>query len=102
MSLVYAWEKLYLAVDTLCGQGSQGARLASATTLYLNHLRPDDLPVDTRREFMQLMTDLKVVRAHGEATGDREVISGLDASVREQAIQKILHIFSSVCRHFEA
>jgi hypothetical protein len=102
MSLVYAWEKLYLAVGTLCGRGSQGARLANATTLYLVHLRPDDLPSDLRREFIQLMSDLRVVRGRGEEANIQATINSLDASVREQAIRKILHIFSAVCRHFEA
>jgi hypothetical protein len=102
MSLVYAWEKLHLAVGTLCGQGSQTARLADAVKLYLIHVRPDDLPADLRREFIQLMSDLKTVGVHGEEANIQATIGSLDASVREQAIRKILHIFSSVCRHFEA
>ena len=102
MSLVYAWKELHLAVGTLCGQGSQTARLADAVTLYLIHVRPDDLPVDLRREFMQLMSELKAVRVHGEEANIQATISSLDASDRERAIRTILHIFSSVCRHFEA
>ena len=102
MSLVYAWEKLYLAVGTLCGQGSQTARLADAVALYLIHIRPDDLPVDLRREFIQLMSELKAVRVHGEEANIQATINSLDASVRERAIQKILRIFSSVCRHFQS
>jgi len=99
MSLVYTWEKLYLAVGALCGQGSQRTRLANATTLYLVHLRPDDLPAHLRREFIQLMSDLKAFRVHGEEANIHTAISNLDASVREQVIRKIVHIFSSVCRH---
>jgi hypothetical protein len=102
MSLVYAWEKLFLAVGALCGRGSQRTRLANATTLYLVHLRPDDLPSDLRREFMQLMSDLRVVRGRGEEANIQATINSLDASVRERAIQKILHIFSSACRHLGA
>jgi hypothetical protein len=99
MSLVYTWEKLYLAVGALCGEGSQRARLANATALYLVHLRPDDLPAELRREFIQLMSDLKVVRVHGEQPNVHAAISSLDASVREQAIRRIVHIFSTVSRH---
>jgi len=99
MSLIFAWEKLFLAVGTLCGPGSQSARLADATTHYLVHLRPDDLPSDLRREFIHLMSDLKTERGHGEEAKIQATISGLDASVREQAIRRILHIFSSACRH---
>jgi len=102
MSLVYAWEKLYLAVGTLCGQGDQSSRLANAAALYLVHLRADDLPVDLRREFTLLMRDLKAARAPGEPADIRATIGSLDASVQEQAIRRILHIFSSVCRHFAA
>jgi hypothetical protein len=102
MSLVYAWEKLYSAVDTLCGQGSQRERLVKATTLYLSNVRSDDLPVDLRREFVQLMSDLTGVRAHGEVANIQAAISSLDVPVREQVVRKIVHIFSSVCRHFEA
>ena len=102
MSLVYAWEKLHLAVGTLCGQGSQTARLADAVNRYLIHVRPDDLPVDLRREFVQLMRELKAVPVHGEEANIQATISSLDASVRERAIQKIVNIFSAVCRHFEA
>jgi hypothetical protein len=102
MSLVYAWEKLHLAVGTLCGQGSQSARLADAVETYLIHVRPDDLPADLRREFVQVMSELKSVRAHGKEANIQASIGSLDVSVREQAIRKILHIFSAVCRHFEA
>ena len=102
MSLIYAWQKLHLAVDTLCGQGSQAARLADAVQLYLVNVRPDDLPADLRGEFLQAMSELKAVGAHGEEANIRATINSLDASVREQAIRKILHIFSAVCRHFEA
>ena len=102
MSLVYAWEKLHLAVGTLCGQGSQSARLADAVETYLIHVRPDDLPADLRREFIQVMRELKADRVHGDEVNIRATISRLDASAREQAIRKILHIFSAVCRHFGA
>ena len=102
MSLIFAWEKLFLAVGTLCGRGSQRARLADATTLYLVHLRPDDLPSDLRREFMQLMNDLRVVRGRGDEASIQATISSLDASVREQAIRRLLHVFSSACRHLGA
>ena len=102
MSLVYAWDKLHLAVGTLCGQGSQTVRLADAAEMYLVHVRPDDLPADLRREFLQVMGELKAVPERGEKADIKAAIGSLDASVREQAIQKILHIFSAVCRHFEA
>jgi len=99
MSLIFAWEKLFLAVTALCGPGSQSARLANATTHYLVHLRPDDLPSDLRREFVKLTRDLKTEQARGEEARIQATISSLDASVREQAIRRILHIFSSACRH---
>jgi len=102
MSLIFAWDKLYLAVGTLCGRGSQCARLANATTLYLVHLRPDDLPSDLRREFIKLMSDLRLDRTRGEEANVKATISSLDASVREQAIRRILHIFSSACRQLVA
>ena len=102
MSLIFAWEKLYLAVAALCGPGSQSERLANATTLYLVHLRPDDLPSDLRREFIQLMNDLKTARARGKEANIQATIRSLDASVREQAIRRIVLIFSSACRHLAA
>jgi hypothetical protein len=102
MSLVYAWEKLHLAVDSLCGHGSQTARLADAVKTYLVHVRPDDLPADLRREFMQVMSELKAVEVHGEEANIQATVGSLDASARERAIRKILHIYSAVCRHFEA
>ena len=102
MSLVFAWEKLYLAVGTLCGPGSQRERLANAATLYLVHLRPDDLPSDLRREFIQLMSDLGAARARGEVANLQATIKGLDASVLEQAIRRVVHIFSSASGNLRA
>ena len=102
MSLVYAWEKLHLAVETLCGRGSQTSRLADAVSTYLVHVRPDDLPADLRREFLQVMSELNAGQELVEEANIQATISRLDASVQEQAIQKIVHIFSAVCRHFEA
>ena len=101
MSLVFAWEKLYLAVDALCGRGSQADRLVDATTLCLSNIRPDDLPVELRGAFIQLMEELTAVRADSDEASIRATINSLDASDRDKAIGKILHIFSAICRHFE-
>jgi hypothetical protein len=76
--------------------------LAEAVKTYLVHVRPDDLPADLRREFMQVMSELQAVGMQGEEANIQEKIGSLDASARELAIRKILHIYSAVCRHFEA
>ena len=101
MSLVFGWEKMYLAVDALCGRGSQGDRLIDATTLCLSDIRPDDLPVELRGEFIQLMDELTAVRVNGNEANIRATVNSLDPSDRDKAIGKILHIFSATCRHFE-
>ena len=98
MSLVYAWEKLYFAVDALCGQGSQSARLAQAATRGLIQVRPEDLPVELRGEFIELMNDLTAVRVDGVEANVKATIDTLDAADREKAINTILVIFSTACR----
>lgn len=98
MSLVYAWEKLYVAVDALCGHGSQKTRLAKAARDGLIQVRPDDLPVELRGEFVQLMKDLTAVHVDGKEANVQATIDTLDASAREKVIKTILIVFSSASR----
>lgn len=98
MSLFYAWEKLYLAVDALCGQGSQDTRLINATTHGLLKVRPDDLPAELRGEFLHLLRELTAVHVDGREENARATIKGLGASDREKAVRTILILFSAVCR----
>ena len=98
MSLVYTWEKLYLAVDALCGQGGQDARLMNAATRGLLQVRPDDLPAELRGEFLRLKRDLTAVRVDGDEANVQATIKTLDASDRERAVRTILILFSAVCR----
>ena len=52
MSLSYGWEKLHNAIHSLCGQGSQAARLINAVAYSLIHIDPkNDIPEDIRDEF---------------------------------------------------
>ena len=99
MSLVFAWEKMYLAVDALCGRGSQVDRLIDATTLCLSNIRPDDLPVELRGEFIQLMDELTAVRVNGVEANIRATANSLDASDRDKAIGKIFmnHQIRNAC-----
>ena len=99
MSLVYAWEHLYLAMETLCGRGSQDERLVDATTQGLMNVRPEDLPAELRGEFIKLMSDLTAVEAGGDEANVRATVETLDASDRDSAVRTILIMFSAVCRH---
>lgn len=101
MSLVYAWEKLFLAVETLCGHGSQNARLVNAATLGLIHLRPEDLPSELRGEFIQLMSDLTADHAGDEEASVKATIRAFDVSDQENSVRTILIIFSVLCRHLK-
>ena len=102
MSLVYAWEKLFLAVGALCGQGSQSERLINATTLGLVHVRPDDLPAELRGEFIKLMHDLTAVQAEDNEARIQATVETLDTSERENAVRTILVIFSAACRYLRS
>ena len=102
MSLVFAWEKLFLAVGALCGQGSQSERLINATTLGLSHVRPDDLPVELRGEFIQLMHDLTAGQGEGYEARIETTVETLDEAEREHAVRTILVIFSAACRYLRS
>lgn len=99
MSLIYAWEKLFLAVGVLCGQGSQSERLINAARLGLLHIRPDDLPAELRREFIQLMHDLTAVQAESKEASIQATVDSLGSSERENAVRTVLIIFSAVSRY---
>lgn len=102
MSLVYAWQKLFLAVGDLCGQGSQSERLIKATRHGLVHVRPEDLPVELRGEFIQLMHDLTFAEAEGKEASIQAAVESLDYSERENAVRTILVIFSAACRYLRS
>ena len=58
MSLSYGWEKLHLAVHSLCGQGEQSQRLVNAVVYNLIHITPEnDLPEEIRGEFQEFMDE---------------------------------------------
>ena len=53
----YVWEKMYVAIDCMCGKASLERRLANAATSALMRLNEDDLQEGDLRE------DLKYVLA---------------------------------------
>ena len=56
MSISYGWEKLNIAIHSLCGKGSQAERLLNAVAYNLIHITPEnDLPEDIQDEFKKFM-----------------------------------------------
>jgi len=95
MSLSYGWEKLHNAIHSLCGQGSQAARLINAVAYSLIHIDPkNDIP----KEFMDEIT---AVPAQNNEGSIQATINTLDENGLSEAIEKVIHFYDKVCRHSE-
>lgn len=94
----YGWEKLHLAVNSLAGSGSQSERLVSAITFNLIHIEPNtNLPESIHSEFNSFMERMSPDNgATVQATVDQ-----LNEIELKQAIEEIISMYDSVCRHME-
>jgi uncharacterized protein Yka (UPF0111/DUF47 family) len=102
MSLSYGWEKLHNAIHSLCGQGSQAARLINAVAYSLIHIDPkNDIPEDIRDEFKEFMDEITAVPAQNNEGSIQATINTLDENGLSEAIEKVIHFYDKVCRHSE-
>jgi len=102
MSLSYGWEKLHLAIHSLCGQGSLCERLVNAVAYHLIHVTPEnDLPEDIRGEFQEFMEEITSVEAKGDEGTIQATINTLDEIALKRAVEKIISFYDTVCRYSE-
>ncbi len=92
MSKDYVWEKMFVAVDSLCGEGSFKSRLENATVSALMRLEDNDLAGE-------LADDLKYVLDWSK----RNMKGGLlqkepNELERSRLIEKMLHILVETTR----
>ena len=100
MSISYGWEKLHTAVHSLCGNGSQSERLVSAVVFSLIRIEPkEDLPEELQEEFEEFMKQMISTPAKGDEGTAQATINTLDEMQIKNAIEKIISLYDSVCRH---
>ena len=102
MSQSYGWEKLHTAVHSLCGSASQPERLINAATFSLINIKPEnDLPEELREEFTILMDEITAVKFNADEGNLRATINSFGEVELNRAIEKIIGLYDSVCRHRE-
>ena len=100
MSISYGWEKLHLAVHSLCGMGTQHERLINATTFNLSHINPEnDLPEELRAGFKDLYAQLTANTATEGEGRIQSTIKVFDEIQLHKAIEEIISLYDSICRH---
>lgn len=103
MSLSYGWEKLHLAIHSLCGQGDQTERLLNAIVYSLIHITPDnDLPEGIRQEFQDFMAEMTSVETQRDEGRVKATIDTLDKIGLDDKIEKIISFYDAICRHHES
>ncbi|MDH4318645.1 MAG: hypothetical protein OEV64_09670 [Desulfobulbaceae bacterium] len=96
----YGWEKLHLAVHSLAGASTQKERLVNAVAYNLIHIIPENnLPPELRDEFKQFMEEITSVEAKGNEGRVRATVDSLDEIGTSRAIEKIISLYDTVCRH---
>lgn len=102
MSISYGWEKLNIAIHSLCGKGSQAERLLNAVVYNLIHITPEnDLPEDIQDEFKKFMHKITAVPAQNNEGTIKATINTLDEIGLSKAIERVISFYDSVCRHSE-
>jgi hypothetical protein len=82
----YVWEKMYMAIDSLCSEGPFSDRLKNATKSGLLHLKKEDLTG-------KLAEDLKFVLGWTKDNmNGGEIQKVPDELERRELIHKMLHI----------
>ena len=98
MSLGYAWQKFFAAVQTLAdGTGSLQDRLKDAFGGALIHLQPQDLPKEHRNEFADLRARITKETSLGDGTiaATTSVMSDEDAM---QIADQIVSMYDSIAQ----
>jgi hypothetical protein len=89
----YVWEKMYVAIDAMCGRGSVKERLANATESALMRLTDDDM------KGTELYEDLQFVLSWTKANMlGGEIQRVPDELGHNKLIEKMLHILMETTR----
>ena len=100
MSLDYGWEKLNMSVHYLSGSESKSERLFNAVTYSLINIKPEyELPESLREDFAILMAELTAVKATDDDESIRATINSFGEVELSKAIEKIINLHDSACRH---
>ena len=83
----YVWEKMYVAIDCMCGRGSLAERIENAATAALIRLNETDLEGGDLREDLEYVLNWTKHNVRGG-----KVIKLPDDVEHEQLIKKMLHI----------
>lgn len=100
MSLGYTWEKFYVAVETLVGQGSIQDRLCGAYSSALMRLEPKDLPKDLRADFIELERKLTSVEPTGDEGSIAASTKAMSADDAEKLAKQIVSMFNDIARSY--
>ncbi|MBY6223555.1 hypothetical protein [Ferrimonas balearica] len=93
----YGWEKLHIAVHTLCGGRERRERLIDALALSLIHINANEhLPEDMRDEFINFWEEMTFVQ--GEDGTIKATVDSLDDMGVSRAIEKIVGFYDEICR----
>ena len=85
-SQVYVWEKMYVAIDCLCGDGPFISRLQNATISALSRLFEDDLKGELAEDLKYILGWTKNNMTNGQIQREPDELE------RKQLIEKMLHI----------
>lgn len=82
----YVWEKMYLAINSLCGEGPFIKRVENATTGALLNLNENDLTGE-------LADDLRYIFSWtNENIANGKILKEPDELERKKLIEKMLHV----------
>jgi hypothetical protein len=89
----YIWEKMLVAIECLCGEGSFKSRLENATNSALIRLRDDDAKGKMKEDLEYIF---ELTRRNIKAG---KILKEPDELERKKLIEKMLHILLETTRH---
>ena len=102
MKFNYGWEKLHMAIHSLCSQGDQSERLVNAVVFGLIRITPaKDLPEEIRQEFQDFMSEVTSVNAQRDEGRVKATIDTFDEIELSEKVERIISFYDTVCRYRE-
>ena len=89
----YVWEKMHVAISSLCGEGSFKERLGNATVSALMRLDDDDLPGELGQDLKFILDWTKRNLANDAIQREPNELE------RYQLIEKMMHILTETTSH---
>jgi MoaA/NifB/PqqE/SkfB family radical SAM enzyme len=95
----YAHEKMYVAVSTLAGPGTQRERLADAYISSVIRLLDKDIPEELRERFQILKEKITCEEAKGDEGTVKATVNAIEDNEVNEMAEEIVSLYDNITRY---